>query len=232
VRLAEAGPEGDGYWSVHDVEPGTYTLVLERADGFRWCREITLEAGAEPWDLGWETPEADAQVTGRIPIASESTYALWREGKGFLGYLRPDSGGYFTIENLPRGKYALGPSEALRHDVLALVEAQFVLGAGEHRAVDPAVAASPIPMAFAQVEVFDESGRSRRDANIWLEGPAGRVEPVHFNAGGHCIVATPGSQTLHVEVPGYRRVQRDVTLEASPAAAGWPQRVQVHLKRL
>jgi len=232
VRLAEAGPGGDGFWSVYDVEPGRYSLVLERADGLRWCREITLEAGAEPWELRWEIPEADAQVTGRIPTVSEGMYALWREGKDLFGYLRPDSEGYFTVENLPSGKYSVGLSEALSYDVPTLVEVQFVLGAGEHRTVDPAVAASPIPMAFVQVEVFDGSGRSRRDANIWLEGPAGRIEPVHFNAGGHCFVATPGSQKLHVEVPGYRRVERDLTLEASPVSAGWPQRVQIHLKRL
>jgi hypothetical protein len=232
VRIAETGPGGDGFWSVYDVEPGTYTLVVERADGLRWCREVTLEAGAEPWDLRWEIPEADAQVTGRIPTASESTYALWREGKDFFGYLRPDSEGYVTVENLPRGRYALGPSEALLYDVPALVDVQFVLGGGEHRTVDLDIGASRIPMAFAQVEVFDGSGRSRRDANIWLEGPAGRTEPVHFNAAGHCFITTPGPQTLHVEVPGYRRVQRDLTLEASPAAAGWPQRVQIHLKRL
>jgi hypothetical protein len=232
VRLGEAGPGGDGFWSVCDVEPGTYTLVLERADGLRWCREIRLEAGAEPWDLRWAIPGADAQVAGRVAPVSEGVYALWREGKDLFGYLRPDSEGYFTVENLPSGRYAVGLSEALLYDAPALVEFQFILGAGERRTVDLDVAASPIPVAFVRVEVFDGSGRSRRDADIWLEGPGGRVEPVDFNAAGHSFVARPGAQTLHVAVPGYRRVERDLTLEASPVSAGWPQRVQIHLERL
>jgi len=228
VRFAEAPAGRKKLRDIHDVEPGTYKLVLERADRMQWRRQITLQAGPEPWTVSMELPHATARVTGRIAGISEGSLTFYREGKDLFGILRADSSGHFTVENLPAGKYAIGPGMGLLYDVPALVE--FTLAAGEHRTVDLDFS-DPLrrPMSFVMVQVLDASGRARRDARLWLQGPSGTVGPTGFNASGHAFVATPGAHRLHVELPGYRRIERNVTLDpASPTGAS-PQHIQICL---
>jgi carboxypeptidase family protein len=229
VRIAESVAGGDGLWSVHDVEAGAYRVVLERGDGIRFRREITLQAGGQPWELAWDIPHGTAQITGRITGASEGILTLWREGKGVFGNLRPDSEGYFAVGDLPSGRYTIGFARGSLYG--APVLADFSLADGDLRTLDLDVTTSGSEMAFAVVQVLDGSGRSRRDGRIWLEGPSGRIEPVHFDAAGHRFMAAPGPQKLQVEVPGYRRIEKELILEASPPTIRWPLHVQVHLKR-
>lgn len=231
VRIGEAPAAPGEPWRIRDVEPGAYTLLLERADRLHWRREVTLQAGREGWDITTEAPQATAQISGQIQGPCEGTLTFWREGKDLAGALHADSDGRFTIENLPSGKYAIGPGMGLLYDVPALVE--FTLADGEHGTVDLDLSDPAYrQMAFVMVQVLDGTGRARRDAHVEFQGPSGRIEPTAFKASGHAFVATPGPHRLHVEVPGCQRIERDVVLEPISPTSAMPQHIQICLEPL
>ncbi|UCD50418.1 MAG: carboxypeptidase regulatory-like domain-containing protein, partial [Phycisphaerales bacterium] len=230
-RLAEPAETAGNPWVVHDVAPGKYRLVLERVDGIQWRQEVSLDAGPAHWELSLALPASTAQVTGRLAGAGDGILTFWRLDRTLFGTIAPDPDGSFAITGFPAGKCGLGSSRGLAYDMPPLVE--FSLRSDESRTIDVDLTTLPESrMAFLSVQVLDETGAARRDAFLWLEGTAGRVKPLQFTATGHAFRTMPGPQRLHVEVPGYRRVEKDVVVEGSHLLSSTPQQhVLIALKR-
>jgi hypothetical protein len=213
------------------VAPGSYRLVLERTDRLQWRQEISLDAGPARWERSLTIPPSTAQVTGRLAGVDARTLTFWRQDRTLIGTVSPDPDGSFTITDLPPGKYGIGPVQALTYHMPPLLDLD--LQPGQHRIVDLDLKALPLSQkGFLNVQVLDETAAARRDARLWLEGPAGRVEPLQFTAASHAFLADPGRQSLHVEVPGYRPVERDVVIEADSLWSNTaPAQILVALQR-
>lgn len=230
VRIAEA-PEAAGEpWAFHDVDPGKYKLILDRTDRVQWRQEISLARGPSQWELSLAVPLSTCQVTGRTAGAGNGALTFWREGRDLFGTILPDADGTFAIPGLPPGKYGVGPGLGLTYNVPPLVE--FDLHPEESQTVDlDLTALSHRPMGFLNVQVLDNTGAMRREAHLWLESSAGRVESLQFTAAGHAFLTEPGRHKLHVEVSAYPHIEKDVLLEpTSIFTTSLPPSVLIPLK--
>ena len=232
VRIAEAPEAAGAPWVFHDVDPGNYKLILDRADRIQWRQEISLDAGLAQWQLSLAIPQSLCQVTGRTAGIDNGRLTFWREGGDLFGTIRPNPDGTFTITNLPPGKYGIGPGLGLLYNVPPLVE--FNLHSEESRTIDFDLTALPeSQMAFLNVQVFDKTGAACREARLWLAASTGRIEPLQFTAAGHIFLTKPGRQRLHVDVSGYHPVEKDLLLEPGDLfSTSFPPSILILLERL
>jgi len=231
VRLGEPPAKPGNPWLIHDVAPGQYRVILERTDGIQWRHEASLDAGLSRWELILPLPSSTAQVRGRLASAGDNILTFWRQERTLFSTLSPGSDGSFAIADLPPGRYGIGSARSLTYRVPPFFE--FELQGGEHRTIDLDLKTLPASQqGFVNIQVLDEAGAARRDARLWLEGPAGPVEPLQFTAAGHAFVADPGRHSLHVELPGYHSIEKEVVIEAgSLLSKSAPACLPVALKR-
>ena len=218
-------------WTFANIEGGAYMLLARRQDQVQWQTEIALEEEQSTWELSVPIPESTSSVSGHITGATGKPLILWRHEKDILGVITPDPNGCFGIDDLPAGDYVIGSTLAFLYDTPALTELR--LDPHAHQTVDLDLSASPLEeIAYLTVQVVDESGITRDDATVLLEGALGLIEPISSTQLGYVFIATPGRHRLDVELPGHRRIEKDITLQAIPAEAGEPQTLRIVVKPL
>jgi hypothetical protein len=218
-------------WVFSNMEPGRYALLVHRMDGVQWRTEITLDNRMDDWELSVQTPESSAQIFVQVVGATTEALTFWRANKDILCAVMPDAQGRFGIDNLPAGRYFIGSTLDLLYDTPALAEV--CLNPHTSQTVDLDLSIKPIDkVAHLVVQVVDENGIVRDDAHLRLEGALGSIEPTYSSRIGHVFLTTPGHHTLRLEMAGYRRTARDVTLKAVPAEAGKPQTLRIVLEPL
>jgi hypothetical protein len=129
----------------------------------------------------------------------------------------------------PVGKYFIGNDPAFLADMPALVT--FTLEGDEDKVVDvDGETASQAPMQRLLVLIVDEGGIPCNDAQVFLTGLPGRIEPGRSTSFQHLFVAAPGRYTLHVQAAGYRPSKMDVTLPLIVPTESKPPTVTIRLQ--
>lgn len=216
LRTAEAPPERDKPWVISNVEPGRYTLMVMLRSSVQWRKEIELEPGRNEWRISLDVPKLSANLSGHIIGDKVQTAVLWREHKDVVAGILSSADGVYAVDNLPAGRYFVGDNLSLLYDLPAIAE--FTLAEGESKTLDLDLSAKPkAAVTMVTVQVVDETGSLRNDAEVRLAGPQGVIEPAQSASTGYIFLTTPGDQVLRVEAPGYKPVSRNVTLkDASP----------------
>ena len=223
-------PEEPGdRWVVEDLEPGDYTLVVVRPDHAYWREAIHLDSGMDQWEVSVSLPEADAQVSGRLVGDPSPGVFFWRSDRAVAGVISPREDDSYSIEALPPGRYRVGSYSALLHDGPGMAE--FALRKGQQKVLELDVSGNLesrlVPLL---VQAADELGGICRSADVHLSGPGGDIEPVHIGSEGMRFMVAVGEYVLSVRMPGFKKVQKSVTVK--PARAdGQPQVVVVCLER-
>ncbi len=221
--------EGDP-WVINNVEPGTYMVTVVRQDRVQWRKEIELEAGRRQWHISLEIPKASAKITGRIHADAGQEVVFWRAQKDIVAAITPAQDGAYAVASLPVGRYFVGDTLSLLYDMPA--PAEFSLREGENKTVDLDLSGlSKSQPALLAVQVVDENGGMCPDAHVRLDGPLGAVEPMSRAEAVFVFLTVPGEHTLHVEAPGYRKVNRPIAVKSYEPRGGKAQNVVVCLER-
>jgi len=229
-RTAEAPPEKDKPWVISNIEPGQYTLMITLRSSVQWRKEIELEPGRSEWHLSLDVPEASARLSGRIVGNGVQTAVLWREHKDVTAGILPSGDGTYTVDNLPAGRYFVGDTLSLLYDLPTIAE--FTLAEGESKTLDLNLSAKPkAVVTMVIVQVVDETGSLRSDAEVRLAGPLGVIEPAQSASTGYVFLTAPGEQVLRVEAPGYKPVSRNVALKDTGPRPSKSQTITVRLNR-
>ena len=229
LRTAQK-PTSDGApWRMENVEPGTYTLTVVRGDQLRWRQQITLAPDRGPWQVSLDLPKATARVSGHVRGASPNWIALWQDDKQVWTTARLADDGAFAVENLPPGRYLISADRAFLSGLPAVAE--FMLTQGQDKSLEVDVSATSLePQAFLVVQVVDERGRLRDDAEVRLDGPSGTAEPTRTVSGQYFFTASPQRHTLHVEVARYNEVTKEIVLTPFDMGTDKRQTVVVRLE--
>jgi len=221
MRTADAPPEKDKPWVISNVEPGQYTLMIYQ-DSVQWRKEIELEPGRSEWHVSLDVPKLSARLAGHIVGDKVQSASLWREHKDVIAGILPSGDGVYAIENLPAGRYFVGDTLSLLYDLPPIAE--FTLAEGESKILDLDLSAkSKTAVTTVIVQVVDETGSLRNDAEVRLAGPLGVIEPAQSAPAGYIFLTAPGEQVLRVEAPGYKPVSRNVTIkDAGPRPSESP----------
>jgi len=229
MRTADAPTEKDKPWSISNVEPGQYTLMMYQ-DSVQWRKEIELEPGRSEWHILLDVPRFSANLSGRIIGDKVQSAALWREHKDVIAGILPTGDGVYAVENLPAGHYFVGDALSLLYDLVAIAE--FTLAEGENKILDLDLSARPkTAVATVTVQVVDETGSLRDDAEVRLAGPLGVIEPAQSASAGYVFLTAPGDQVLRVEAPGYKPVSRNVTIKDPGPRPSRSQTITVRLDK-
>jgi len=229
LALAKSPVSEGGPWVVKNVEPGRYALVVVRDDLVQWRRAIELAPGANPWEVSIDLPKWETRLSGRILGEGKRGLVFWREQKDIQGNIVSGQDGRYSVGQLPPGRYFAGDWASFRHGLPPI--AAFDLREGQEKTFDFDLTDVPLRVtAVLTVRVVDENGRIRRDAQAHLDGPLGVIEPIHSMLDEHIFVTTPGEHTLDVELPGYRRMRKEVNV--APFEPGsTPKVMVVYLER-
>ncbi len=230
LQTADAPTEKGKPWVIRNVEPGQYTLMMYQDYSTQWRKEIELEPGRSEWRLSLDVPRFSARLSGRIAGDKVQTASLWREHKDVIAGILPSGDGTYTVDNLPAGRYFVGDTLSLLYDLPAVAE--FTLAEGESKTLDLTLSAkSKIAVTTVTVQVVDETGSLRSDAEVRLAGPLGVIEPAQSASTGYVFLTTPGEQVLRVEAPGYKPVSRNVILKDIGPRLSKPQTITIRLDK-
>jgi hypothetical protein len=178
--------------------------------------------------MATDVPRSTAEISGSLRDDLRDRLTLWREDKSVVGAILPADDGTFTLSGLPAGQYCVGSALSYLYGTPALAE--FDLRDGERRTLDlSAPGAGTSEVAYLIVQVVDDSGTVRDDAQVHLEGPLGTAEPLQSTQGSYAFLTAPGEQTLRVAAPGYAAIEKPVTLKGAKLADTAPQTVLVRL---
>jgi hypothetical protein len=229
LRRAQRPASDDVPWTIENVESGTYFLTVVRRDQLRWRRRITLVADQGPWEISIDLPETTARVSGHVRGATPGWLALWQAGHRVWKTVQLADDGTFAVEDLPAGSYVIGSDAAFTAGMPVMAE--FTLEPGQDRHIDISVVnAADQTRGFLIVHVADERGRLRDDARVRLEGQSHTIEPRVASGGLYSFFAPVQPHTVHVEVSGYDKVTRPVTLEPFEASSSKRQSVLIRFE--
>jgi hypothetical protein len=176
-----------------------------------------------------DLPLSTANVSGPYAGSIRDGLMIWREDKSLMAAIVPTNEGTFAIRALPPGKYHAGSVLSYLYGTAALAE--FDLAEGEARTLDlDLLAPTQCRVGYLLVQVVDENGTTREDAQVRLDGPLGLIEPLQSAQGTYAFIATPGPQVLQVTAPGCVPATRPVTLTGAEMGDVTPQTILVRLE--
>jgi len=205
-------PEPGQPYVFSDIQPGDYTIVVNRTDGLSMQQEIKVEAKetSVPLKMPVSTASISGRITGAEPIAEKQLrmLAIWQKDEKIISYIQAKEDGAYKTENLPAGRYFIGGNPRDPNQSMLEVE----LSEGEHKNIDIDANVSSIArlaMAPLRVHVVDKSGIPIPGATVVLEGDSGIIEPL----GGEYFMAKPGNYTLRASYPGFKESQQQITMK-------------------
>lgn len=228
--IAEAPSAAGEPYVVKGVEPGDYVLNVRRRDQTLWQKTVTLDAGRARWELTVDLPVWKAGVAGFVRGVGACTLVLWRRQKDVLAVVQPASDGSYRVQRLPAGRYFLGEISCAFYDVPPIAEVQ-LHEEGDTRFDLDLSSASAGQTGFLLVQVVDERGWVRDDAQIRLDGPFGAVEPVYRDTIGRGFLTVPGSHVLNVQAGGRQGISKKVNVRPFDPYVGRPQNLVICLDR-
>ncbi len=215
-------------WIVTNVAAGRYALHATRKDGLRWQKEIELEPGRDSWEVLLDTSRANAKLSGHLRADPLHGFALWREARDVWGLVSPGPDGSFSVTNLPAGRYFVGEYGSLLHHWPRAGE--FLLNEGESKVLDVNLPGSSEKTGALIVRVADEFGRMPDGARLRLQGPGGTFDSACTFELGAYLVVPPGEYTARAEAPGYRPLDKKVTVKPFDQEAGRPPSMTLWLE--
>jgi RNA polymerase sigma factor (sigma-70 family) len=228
--IAEAPSAAGEPYVVKGIEPGDYVLNVRRRDQTLLQKTVTLDDGKARWELTVDLPAWKAGVAGVVRGGGSRTLVLWRRQKDVLAVVQPASDGRYRVQRLPAGRYFIGEISCAFYDVPPIAEVQLHDEGDTSLDLDLSNASAG-QMGFLLVQVVDERGWVRDDAQVRLEGPFGAVEPVYTDTIGRGFLTVPGSHVLNVQAGGRQGISRKVNVRSFDPYVGRPQNLVICLDR-
>ena len=144
--------------------------------------------------------------------------------------MQPASDGRYRVQRLPAGRYFIGEISCAFYDVPPIAEVQLHDEGDTSLDLDLSNASAG-QTGFLLVQVVDERGWVRDDAQVRLEGPFGAVEPVYTDTIGRGFLTVPGSHVLNVQAGGRQGISRKVNVRSFDPYVGRPQNLVICLDR-
>lgn len=223
-------PETPGEpYIVSSLLPGMYTIKLYRSDMLIYQMPVEIKADEPESEVIIDLPVSNSQL--HVISSADTRYlTLFSEDETLQMTLRPDGDGALNAENLPAGRYHLVNGMLLNKQSPLL---SFDLVGAETKTIDGSqMKVEPVSMSVLQVEIIDENGTPLTGINVWLEGINGKVEPFVQYGFQTAFTTSPGKYTLHTAQPGYKDVNKPISLEAIDVKELNNQKPQKMLLRL
>jgi hypothetical protein len=218
----EANPEDpNGPRLITHVLAGSYTLVARSPDGSRQVAQaVALDAQEARHEVKLEIPAGTASVSGALLNEIGPSLFLFSQDQTLSAKV-DGSQGYYRITDLPAGEYFVGSLYLLDKAPLA----RFRLAEGENKILDISTWSwSGANQGLLSVEVASSLGLPQNDATVWLEGSAGRIDPVIKTDCETILIAPAGRYSLHVSRKGFQSQQKEVTIQPNDLLALVPTR--------
>jgi hypothetical protein len=206
-NLTPPTEETDSY-IITNVPEGKYCLILMRQDYVSFRQSI--EVNETDVNVTVRMPKGTSGISGRLTDKFPAGQTIWKRDKSIVGYIMPDAGLDFKLDNLPAGHYYVGGNMLV--DCAALLE--FDLVDGEQKVLDVNVPddyksqSNPL-----RVMALDENGAPLSGAEVCLLSGEGIIEPVVESSQVIYFLAEQGSYTLQVNFPGYKTRIQQVSIE-------------------
>jgi hypothetical protein len=217
VGISDPTQHEFGRFVIDHVPVGKYEAVChtETRIEVREPVEVTREYLSQTVTV--QVPLGTASLAGRIDSQFRDpqryrSFRLWSEVRRLLAYLAPDEQGNYKLEQLPAGNYVIRETDLRDSEVLLEVP----LREGENRVLDltPETisrAPTPPPRGYLSISVFTTEGVPL-PCNVGVTGPQGDLTPHASGDGRVSFMSEPGEYMLHVSHPGFKPVDRAVTL--------------------
>lgn len=195
-------------WVIEDVSPGTYQ-VLARRDRVAIRRPIVVESPDEPLTVELDIPMAAGTVSGAFITNMDQPLIMWNRTRTITAHVFP-KGDAYAVEHLPAGHYTVGNS--FLTDRAHILE--FDLQAGQVKTVDIDLNEWRSDLGFLGLYVVGRDGMLLNRADVWLDSPAGRVDPEKGSTDDYRFIPKSGEYTLYVRCPGHEPYIEAVALPA------------------
>ena len=194
---------------------GAYELVCIRPGQFQCRQKIEITADNREQDLTLDIPSGTASLRGEIDGAICSpggcqSLKLWSRDRHLFRAIIPNDEGVYEVDNAPAGDYIVCAKDIRKSPVLMEIS----LGEGEQRTIDftpQTVSPDLTRRGFLMVRIVTPDGVPL-PCDFVLNGPDGDLTP---NSSQHArlhFTGTPGTYSLTVAYPGFKRLQRQVEL--------------------
>jgi hypothetical protein len=217
-------------WVVRNVAPGTYSIIVKRADGVMIREPIECEQGQNKRKISMQIPKGKAIIKGQFITNSELPLLLWRSDEKIVVRFFPNKSGTYMIEQLPAGDYSIG--DQLVGNNFPLVK--FSLSEDENKTIDIDTtdwcATGKTPLL---IQAVAEDGLMLPEASIWLETSSGEIEPVYQTLDGYFFFVDVGQYTICAIHNDYEEAQNKVWLEEAKdvRAAHWLEPTIIKLQK-
>jgi len=191
---------------IDDVLPGTYHVVARR-DDVAIRKRIVVESTDEPLTIELDIPPAIGSVSGAFVTDTDQPLIMWNSTRTVTVHVRPRDGA-FAIEHMPAGHYTVG--NYFLTDRAPVLE--FDLQEGEAKIVDIDMNRWSPDLGFLAFCVVGRDGLLLNHADVWLEGPRGRIDPEKGSSDDYRFIPPSGDYTLFVQCQGYATHIERVTL--------------------
>ncbi len=204
-----------------EVLPGRYEVVAQCRDQ---ARKITKTVEIAP-------PQDNVAVTMTIPAGTAIVSGIWVGGPGSsialfskdgsLVHLLDTHSEFYLVDRLPAGDYFIG------HVYLAdrAPYKSFHLEEGQARIVDIDMSRWPGKVqGLLGVQVMDRNGLPLTQADVWLEGPTGRIAPVIITSQEQLFIAPAGVYALYAAQEGFKSEHKEVVIQANEMIILYPER--------
>lgn len=211
--MPRASSDGDGYYRLDGVAPGTRTIQVEHKSYSKAVKELEVRAGTNSLDIALEK---GAEISGRVvgddgrPVASARVLLV--EGRRFwdLPSATSNADGSFTIEGVADGTYRIRAEKE-----------GFAGGEGEEVTVAGSVGGVEVRLSTGGTIVGQLKGLDFTELSqvrvLTAAGPAGRTGRVTPDGSYRIENVAPGEHTVIASVRGERQAQGKVTLEPGEA---------------
>ncbi|MBE0537841.1 MAG: sigma-70 family RNA polymerase sigma factor [Phycisphaerae bacterium] len=209
-------PEGEGKpYLITGVPCGIYRIVVMRPDFVQFTKTVLVESTEADIEVAMHIPACTASVSGRLTADRDEAVFLLSNDHSVRAYVPQKDDGTYAVENLPAGDYRIGGY----YTVATSKASHFALADGQSAALDVVSDFTSLNKGHLHMQVVDEHYLTVA-ADVWLQGPAGRIEPYKVDSDGWFFAAEPGRYVLVVSCPGRSMVQVTIHLDGKDLMAG------------
>jgi len=206
------GQDAGASYLLRGISPGTYQVVARKLDNGLLVRHpLTVLADDRQINIEIDIPTGRAAVQGAYVEAQDLSLLLFNRDKTLVVPVRDLQGGYY-IDGLPAGDYYI--SNAYLAEAAPLTE--FSLAEGDTYTYDIDtrnwISAG---QGVLGVEVTSQDGLPLTDAQVWIEGGAGVIDPLLQEGSESVFVAPAGTYVLNVSHDGFTPETTEVEVDES-----------------
>ena len=219
-RVGQLSPRTDPNdpYIFQNMTPGIYEAIGRRSGYPTIHKVFEITQGQKQCDVDLWIPAGSATLSGKV-VPSDSreqqTPLMLRDISQELTIgIQPAADGSYKIGNLPAGDYIIGRASVALSRQSKIKEVS--IKSDENKKLDIKVdTLSKQYGGYLLVVIVTEEGLPLSGTRVWLEKGGETIDPHFDNDMGKSFAGDAGEYTLYAEYPGYRKIQKRVSIKST-----------------